>query len=98
MDFPVVEPEEETIIPVEKKEDAVVYLKDKIDLHQSFFFLFSIIFFVVIIGSLIIYIISIVVNKCFFLHRVQKVGTYSILNLSHAGVWTRGWVVFCARI
>ena len=74
MDFPVVGVEQpEDSAHEEDEEDAVVYSKDSLDLHQSFVLLFSIIFFLVISSCFVIYIISIIVNKYVFPQRVQKV-------------------------
>ena len=60
------------------EEDAVVYSKDSLDLHQSFILLFSIIFVLVISSCFVIYIISIIVNKYVFPQIVQKVANFDI--------------------
>ena len=73
MDFQTVGQDDLEDIPAKKKEDAVLYSKDSLDLHQSFILLFSIIFLTVISSCLVIYIISIIVNKCVFPQRIQKV-------------------------
>jgi hypothetical protein len=56
-----------------KREDSVIHSKYEFDVHHSFIMMFIIIFLVAVFTCLTIYILSIVVYKCCFLGRVNKV-------------------------